>query len=166
MDGGALLAPDGSPFTIEFLDDDPTFEPHHMAYINGLQSLGIDATYRVVDGAQYTDRLKNFDFDMTVSRFSMSLYPGRGNPEFLPLRQAKLDGSNNLAGIADPVLDEILLEAGAHAELGRFRHRHRAVDRMLRAGTSGFRTGTRTRTGSPIGTCSADRISCRHSTPP
>ena len=134
VDGGTLLAPDGSPFTIEFLDDDPTFEPHHNAYINGLRSLGISATYRVVEGAQYTERLKKFDFDVTVSRFSMALYPDEGILNFFHSDSAKRDGSNNLAGIADPVLDEILVKLVRTRNWDDFVTITRVVDRILRAG--------------------------------
>ncbi len=134
VDGGTLLAPDGSPFTIEFLDDDPTFEPHHNAYINGLRSLGISASYRVVDGVQYTERLKKFDFDVTVSRFTMALYPDEGILNFFHSDSAKLEGSNNLAGIADPVLDEILLKLVRTRSWEDFVTITKVVDRILRAG--------------------------------
>ncbi len=134
VSGAALLAPDGSPFTIEFLDDDPAFEPHHNAYINGLRSLGIAATYRVVDGAQYTERLKSFDYDVTVSRFSMALYPDEGILNFFQSDSATRDGSNNLAGIADPVLDEILLRLVRTRNWDDFVTITRVVDRILRAG--------------------------------
>src|SRR5690606_1604792 len=103
-----LLDPDGQPFTIEFLDDDPSFEPHHNGYINSLRSIGIAATYRVVDAAQYTERLKSFDYDMVVSRFSMPLYPDEGIRQFFSSESAGQNGSYNMAGVADPVVDALL----------------------------------------------------------
>ncbi len=36
----------GEPVTIEFLIDEPTFQPHHMPFIKNLGVLGIDATLR------------------------------------------------------------------------------------------------------------------------
>jgi microcin C transport system substrate-binding protein len=134
VSGGRLLAPDGSPLTIEFLDDDPTFEPHHNAYINGLKTLGIEAEYRVVDAAQYTERLKRFDYDVTVSRFAMALYPDEGILNFFHSDSAKRDGSNNLAGIADPVLDELLKQLVRTRDWDDFVTITRVVDRILRAG--------------------------------
>ena len=38
------VMPDGTPITIEFLIDDPTFKPHHLAYIRNLAILGFDAS--------------------------------------------------------------------------------------------------------------------------
>ena len=131
---GRLLAPDGSPFTVEFLDDDPVFEPHHNAYINGLSSLGIDANYRVVDAAQYAERLKSFDFDITVSRFTMALYPDEGILNFFHSDSAGRNGSYNLAGIADPALDEILTRLVRTRDWDGFVVATKVVDRILRAG--------------------------------
>jgi microcin C transport system substrate-binding protein len=134
ISGARLMAPDGSPFTIEFLDDDPTFEPHHNAYINGLKTLGIEAEYRVVDATQYTERLKRFDYDVTVSRFAMALYPDEGILNFFHSDSAKRDGSNNLAGIADPVVDDLLKKLVRTRDWDDFLAVTRAVDRILRAG--------------------------------
>ena len=38
--------------------------------------LGIDASIRMVDPAQYQQRLKNFDFDITTERYQMRNTPG------------------------------------------------------------------------------------------
>jgi len=131
--GGALTTPDGSPFTIEFLDDDNTFEPHHMAYIAGLKLLGIGATYRVVDAAQNNDRLKNFDFDMTASRFSSSLFPDEGIKQFFGSEQAKQPGSYNLAGVSDPAIDVMLDKFATAEDWDSFVIAARVLDRLLRA---------------------------------
>jgi microcin C transport system substrate-binding protein len=131
--GSGLLAPDGSPFTIEFLDDDATFEPHHMAYIAGLKLLGIAGSYRVVDAAQYTDRLKNFDFDMVVSRFSTVLYPDEGIKQFFNSDRAAQPGSYNLAGVADPAIDALLDKMTRADDWDTFVTASRALDRVLRA---------------------------------
>ncbi|MBN8919177.1 MAG: ABC transporter substrate-binding protein, partial [Rhizobiales bacterium] len=43
----------GEQLTLEFLIDEPTFQPHHMPYIKNLATLGVNATLRVVDAVQY-----------------------------------------------------------------------------------------------------------------
>lgn len=131
--GSGLLAPDGSPFTIEFLDDDATFEPHHNAYIAGLKLLGITGSYRVVDAAQYTERLKRFDFDMVVSRFSTVLYPDEGIKQFFGSDRATQEGSYNLAGVADPAVDALLDKMTRADDWDTFVTASRALDRVLRA---------------------------------
>ena len=132
--GNQLRLPDGSPFTVEFLDDDATFEPHHNAYIRNLGLLGIEATYRVVDPAQYQLRLDGFDFDMLVSRFSMALYPSEGLRQFFDSSRADQNGSYNLAGVKDPVVDKLLdVVIGAETR-DEFVAASKALDRVLRAG--------------------------------
>jgi microcin C transport system substrate-binding protein len=130
---GGLLAPDGSPFTIEFLDDDPSFEPHHNAYISGLRLLGITGTYRVVDAAQYNERLKRFDFDMVVSRFSTILFPDEGIKQFFASDRADQQGSYNLSGVADPAVDVLLNRVTTATDWESFVTAGRALDRVLRA---------------------------------
>ncbi len=59
----------GETLAVEFLIDSPIFERILGPYVKNLKLLGVDATIRTVDEAQYQDRLKTFDFDMISSRF-------------------------------------------------------------------------------------------------
>ena len=125
------MLPDGAPITIEFLIDEPTFEPHHMPFIKNLGTLGIDATLRIVDPVQYRARRDGFDFDITVDRFSFSATPGDSLRSFFSSQAAALKGSNNLAGMADPAIDALIdaiiaapIAAGAGHRLPRARPRH------------------------------------------
>ena len=127
---GKRVLPDGEPITIEFLIDEPTFEPHHMPFIRNLGTLGIDASLRIVDPVQYRARRDGFDFDITVDRFSFSATPGDSLRSFFSSQAAALKGSNNLAGIADPAIDALIdthhrrqIAAGAGDRLPRARPR-------------------------------------------
>ena len=104
LKNGKRVLPNGKPITIEFLIDEPTFQPHHLPYIKNLGVLGIDATLRVVDPVQYRARVDGFDFDITVERFSFSATPGDSLRTFFSSQAAATKGSQNLAGIADPAL--------------------------------------------------------------
>jgi microcin C transport system substrate-binding protein len=131
---GKRTLPDGEPIEIEFLLDEPTFEPHHMALIKNLATLGIAATIRLVDPVQYRARLNDFDFDITVSRFSFSSTPGDSLRTYFSSRAATLKGSNNLAGIADPVIDALIETAVAADTRPALITACRALDRVIRAG--------------------------------
>ena len=74
---GKRLLPNGEVFTIEFLLDEPSFQPHHATFIKNLGTLGIEASIRLVDAVQYRARVEDFDFDMTIERLSMSRDAGR-----------------------------------------------------------------------------------------
>ena len=51
---------DGKPLTIEFLDSNSALQPHTLPFIQNLGKLGIQATYRIVDPAQYKSRTDAF----------------------------------------------------------------------------------------------------------
>jgi microcin C transport system substrate-binding protein len=73
---GKRVSKSGQRFTLEFLLDEPSFQPHHASYIKNLGVLGIDASLRLVDPVQYRARRDDFDFDVTIERFSMASTPG------------------------------------------------------------------------------------------
>ena len=123
-----------SRITIEFLIDEPTFEPHHMPFIRNLGALGIDATLRIVDPVQYQARRDGFDFDITIDRFSFSSTPGNSLRSYFSSQAAALKGSNNLAGIADPAVDALIDAIIAADSRPALVTACRALDRVIRAG--------------------------------
>jgi microcin C transport system substrate-binding protein len=134
IQNGRRALPDGEPFSIEFLIDEPSFEPHHMAFIRNLKTLCIDATLRLVDPVQSRARRDNFDFDLTIDRFSFSSTPGDSLRSFFSSQAARLPGSNNLSGISDPTVDaliDIIIAANSRPALVTA---CRALDRVIRAG--------------------------------
>ncbi len=140
--------------TIEFLLDEPGLQPHHFPYIKNLGTLGIEATLRVVDPVQYRKRVDDFDYDIVVDRFSFSSTPGDSLRTYFTSQAAAIKGSQNHAGIADPVVDALvdtIIAAKTRDELTTPAGRSTASSAP---GGIGFRTGTKRRTGSPIGTCS------------
>ncbi|MBR1203668.1 MULTISPECIES: extracellular solute-binding protein [unclassified Bradyrhizobium] len=131
---GKRVLPNGTPITIEFLNDEPSLQPHHGPYIKNLGTLGIDATFRLVDAVQYRARVEDFDFDMTMQRFSFSATPGDSMRPFFSSQAAKTKGSYNLAGISNPAIDvliEKIISANSRHELTIA---CRAFDRVFRAG--------------------------------
>jgi microcin C transport system substrate-binding protein len=132
--GGKRVLPSGEPITIEFLIDEPTFEPHHMPFIKNLGVLGIDATLRIVDPVQYRARRDGFDFDLTVDRLGFSDTPGDSLRSFFSSQAAALKGSNNLAGIADPAVDALIDAIIAAPTRAALITACRALDRVIRAG--------------------------------
>ncbi len=131
---GKRFTPGGEQLSLEFLIDQPSFQPHHMPYIKNLATLGIDANLRIIDPVQMQQRLKDFDFDLTIQRFSFSSTPGDSLRTYFSSQSAALKGSQNLAGIADPAIDALIdrvIAADSRAELTIA---CRALDRLIRAG--------------------------------
>lgn len=124
----------GEPFRIEFLLDEPTFQPHHMPYIKNLGTLGIEAAVRLVDPVQFRARRDDFDFDVAIERFSFSTVPGDSLRSFFSMQSAATKGSNNLAGISDPVIDALMNDVIAADTRPKLVFAARALDRVIRAG--------------------------------
>ncbi len=131
---GSIKLPGGKPLEIEFLDVDPSLEPHTLPFIRNLGLIGIKARIRQVDASQYQARLKDFDFDVTVRRYSSGLTPGPELRETYGSRAAATPGSNNLAGIASPAVDALIDKVTGAASRAELTQACRALDRVLRAG--------------------------------
>ncbi len=131
---GKLVDAKGEAFTMEFLDDDGGLERHTARFIGHLKKVGIEATFRIVDPAQFQQRLQNFDFDLVVRRYSFAPYPGDELRAYFSTEAARTRGSYNVAGIADPAVDGLINDALAAADAAALVTACRALDRVLRAG--------------------------------
>jgi len=131
---GKRMLPNGEPMTIEFMLDEPSFQPHHQPYIKNLGILGIAASIRMVDATQLQARQKDFDFDVTIQRFGFSTTPGDSLRSYFSSQAAALKGSNNLAGIADPAIDALIEQIIAADTRPALVVAARALDRVIRAG--------------------------------
>ncbi|MFM1813769.1 MAG: hypothetical protein RLZ98_464 [Pseudomonadota bacterium] len=124
----------GETLKLEFLIDDDGFERVIAPYVRNLRTLGIDAWIRVVDAAQYQRRVKSYEFDVVVSRFIMRLTPGAELLNYFSSTVARQDGSRNLAGIQDPLVDKLIDKAMEARKREELVTAIRALDRVLRAG--------------------------------
>ena len=128
------FTPQGERMTIEFLLDEPSFQPHHMPYIKNLNVLGIEANVRMVDAAQEQLRKNDFDFDIVIQRFGFSTVPGDSLRSYFSQRSAATKGSQNLAGISDPVIDTLIERIVAAPTRPELVTACRALDRVIRSG--------------------------------
>jgi microcin C transport system substrate-binding protein len=121
----------GEVMTIEFLLDSPNFERIAGPLVQNMKRLGIAATLRTVDRAQYQNRLDTFDFDMTVGWIRQSLSPGNEQRDFWSAKEADTKGSRNLAGIKDPVVDELIDKVISAPDRKTLVATTQALDRVL-----------------------------------
>jgi microcin C transport system substrate-binding protein len=99
----------GEPLSVEFLDDDPSFERVALFYKPALERLGVTVTVRTVDAAQMEERMRNWDYDiLTVASFPQSLSPGNEQREYWGSKAADTLGSHNLIGVKDPAVDKLI----------------------------------------------------------
>jgi microcin C transport system substrate-binding protein len=133
-DGATLVLPNGNPLTIEFLDSNSALQPHTMPFIQNLGKLGIQANLRIVDPAQLKSRTEAFDFDVVTEALGSSTTPGADLRVVYTSAAAAQNGSRNLAGIADPVVDSLVETIAAAQSREQLNSACRALDRVLRAG--------------------------------
>ena len=98
----------GQPLTVEFLLGSDAFQRHVAHYISSLQKIGVQASIRVVDDAQYGQRETNFDFDIIIDSFPQSMSPGNEQRDFWGSGAADQPGSRNTIGIKNPVIDALI----------------------------------------------------------
>jgi microcin C transport system substrate-binding protein len=131
---GKRVMLEGEPISVEFLIDEPSFQPHHMPFIKNLGTLGIEATLRVVDPVQYRKRVDDFDFDLTIQRFAFSSTPGDSLRSYFSSQAAAMKGSQNVAGISDPVIDALIDKIIAADSRSSLTTACRVLDRVIRTG--------------------------------
>jgi microcin C transport system substrate-binding protein len=131
---GKRRLPNGDVFTIEFLLDEPSFQPHHATFIKNLALVGIDAAIRMIDAVQYRARVEQFDFDITTNRMNFSPTPGDSLRPYFTSQSAATKGSYNLSGVANAAIDALVEKAIAAGTRQDLNTACRALDRLFRAG--------------------------------
>ncbi len=132
-DGGLRRNAKGETLDVEFLIESPIFERVLGPYVKNLKLLGINASIRTVDDAQYQERQKKYDYDVVSSRFMAGLTPGDGLRIFFGSQSANSPGTYNMSGVASPAIDGLIdriVEAKSREDLNVA---GRALDRVLRA---------------------------------
>ena len=124
----------GITFEFEILLVSPLFERIALPFIKNLERLGIKARVRTVDSSQYLRRLENFDFDMIVLSRGASLSPGNEQRSFWGSKAAKQNGSRNVIGIDNPVIDELIELLISAPDRKSLITRTKAFDRVMQWG--------------------------------
>lgn len=130
-DGVLVHETTGEPFKFEIVLRTGLLEPHTQPMIRSLKRLGITASIRVVDDAQYRRITETFDFDMIVTLFAQSVSPGNEQRSYWGSASAAREGGLNVMGIADPAIDELVEELIAAPDRESLVTHTRALDRVL-----------------------------------
>ena len=124
----------GQPFEFEILLVQPEFERIVLPFVRNLERLGITARVRTVDASQYQKRMDTFDYDMAVVSFGQSLSPGNEQRDYWGSQAADEEGSRNILGIKNPVIDALVEEVIKAPDRESLVARTRALDRVLQWG--------------------------------
>lgn len=131
VDNQLINPRDGKPLVIEFLLVSPAFERVVAPFVRNLKRLGVKATIRTVDPAQYQNRVRDFDYDVIVSTFSQSRSPGNEQRNYWSSSAVKRPGSRNWIGVSNPAIDSLIEKIVAAPNRKTLIVATRALDRVL-----------------------------------
>nr|MBA3448519.1 ABC transporter substrate-binding protein [Pseudaminobacter sp.] len=133
-DGSFVVNGKDERLPVELLVEEESLARIFASWVENMKAIGIDASIRMVDSAQYQARQADFDFDLIMMALSFSATPTRDDIETLfHSRSANLPGSRNYPGTADPAIDALIDAVGSAADRQSLITAMRALDRVLRA---------------------------------
>ncbi|MEM1420149.1 MAG: extracellular solute-binding protein [Pseudomonadota bacterium] len=122
---------DGETLTVEFLSAQAQQDKVFAPYAQRLRRLGIDAQYRLIDQAQFINRVRSYDFDMIIDGWSNSESPGNEQREFWGAASADAPGGRNTPGVKNPVVDALIEKIIFAENREALETASRALDRVL-----------------------------------
>ncbi len=133
-DGKMVNLSTGEPLEVEVLSNSAngaTFTKVMLPYIENLRKIGIKAVFRNLEVNIFKNRLDNFDFDMAIVSYPVSQLPGNEQREYWGSESAGMNGSNNVIGIQNKVVDELLKGVISAQEKEDYVAYVKALDRVL-----------------------------------
>ncbi|MEL6682552.1 MAG: extracellular solute-binding protein [Pseudomonadota bacterium] len=132
-DDGMRRNADGALLTLALVHDSRSLGRVITPFVENLRSIGVDASFDVVDPSTWTERRQTFDFDMAFTAWQVQTNPGADLRAFYGSAAAASEGSNNLTGLADPVVDALIERAVQAETREEVVTAARALDRVLRS---------------------------------
>lgn len=105
----------GQVFEFEFIYRQAGLKRVILPFIKNLARLGITATPRLLESAQYKSRLDTFDFDMMTFVLSQGNAPSYEQRDYYHSELVDVEGSFNYAGIQNKTVD-MLIDKLLHAD--------------------------------------------------
>lgn len=103
-----VLVKDGKKLKFDILLGSNSMEKLLNPFIKNLKKIGIIVRIRIIDKVAYANRIKNFDYDMTLRSFRVSLSPGNELRNYWGSEASSIKGSKNYIGIKSKVIDELI----------------------------------------------------------
>lgn len=129
-----MIGPDGKQLAFEILLNGKSGEALASSYQRTLEKIGIDVNIRVVEAAQYQQRLQTYDFDMIMQFYYSSLSPGAEQIGRWGSDSAGADGTYNFAGVTNEAVDAMIDALVNARDRKDFISAVRAYDRVLLSG--------------------------------
>ncbi|MFQ6547616.1 extracellular solute-binding protein [Aestuariibius sp. 2305UL40-4] len=129
---GILRNEAGERLELVIIQFNPIYDRVVTPYVENLRRVGIDAKLERIDTAQYVERRRSGDWDLTNQLLGQGFEPGLGLMQWFDSSTAE-DSSRNLMALADPAIDRLIDAVIAADTLDGLQTHVRALDRVLRA---------------------------------
>ncbi len=132
LKSGKMIDSNGRQLSLEIITASPDSERYTAPYIDRLKGVGIDATFRVVDSAQWRERARKGDFDLLTA--GTTFYPPPGGELKSYFHSSTIGtGSGNSWGVDHPAVDFLVEQViDATKPAAHYAAMH-ALDRVLLA---------------------------------
>ncbi len=133
-EGGTLRNAEGEPFAFTILLQQGQNEAVTNIFADALRQLGIAASVQLVDAAQYNERRSDYDFDMIVNGWNMTLSPGNEQTLYWGAAGARVPGTRNYMGMDSPAAEAMIRTMLETDDPETFTAAVQALDRVLTTG--------------------------------
>ena len=134
VDGRLRKNAAGTSLSFELLVASTEDETLAELWSEALGRLGVEVRVRRVDNAQYAARRRDYDYDMTVNRWFLSLSPGVEQRHYFGAHGRENPGTRNYMGVDDPAVEAMISALLSAENQADFQTAVRALDRVLSAG--------------------------------
>ena len=131
---GVLRDASGAPFAFDILLMNGQDEAVTNVFVDALRQLGIQVGVQLVDQAQYNERRNDYDYDMIINTWNMSLSPGNEQMLYWGSAGVTEPGTRNYMGVASPAAEAMIAHMLETRDEAEFVASVRALDRVLTTG--------------------------------
>lgn len=133
-DGSFVVNDKGERLRVEMLAEDDGIIRIYTPWSENMKAIGIDASIRQIDSAQYEQRHSDYDFDLALLHWSIGATPTDDSLQMLyDSRMAKIPGQRNYPGTESKAIDALIVAASKAKSRIELVTALRALDRVLRA---------------------------------
>ncbi|RWC57531.1 extracellular solute-binding protein [Mesorhizobium sp.] len=133
-DGSFVVNDKGERLRVEMLAEDDGIIRIYTPWSENMKAIGIDASIRQIDSAQYEQRHSDYDFDLALLHWSIGATPTDDSLQMLyDSRMAKIPGQRNYPGTENKAIDALIVAASKAKSRIELVTALRALDRVLRA---------------------------------
>lgn len=135
LKNGVMQNKQGKQLQLTMILSSQQLQRVYVPFQKNLQRLGIKLDIQLIDQTQYIGRIRAYDFDLVYAMVPQSQSPGNEQRQFWGSKAANTQGTRNLAGIQDKVIDDIIEKLIAAPTEKEWKTYVAVLDRLIQHGS-------------------------------